>query len=179
MTGKGDRWGRDRLGWSAPAFMAASTPALPPLTCTAKGRHRWSAAVFLLRSRPAVGRSVLEACAGRKIRRLCLPAVPVLRAVCLLFTLCLPCPLPFTSSCPRSVCFAPFKFCFVCAPVHCHARQDRSGPAVCRRVRASSLQAARLSRWQLQHGPAVAARATVHLLTPSFPCRVHDPGPWV
>ena len=28
--------------------------------------------------------------------------------------------------------------------------------------RASSLPAARLSRWQLQHGPAVAARATVH-----------------
>ena len=52
------------------------------------------------------------------------------------------------------------------------------GPAVCQGqqfVRASSLflptslQAARLSRWQLQHGPAVAARAPVHLLTYLFP----------
>ena len=35
VTGKGDRWGRDSVGRSAPAFMAASTTALPPLTCTA------------------------------------------------------------------------------------------------------------------------------------------------
>ena len=32
VTGKGDRWGRDSVGRSAPAFMAASTTALPPLT---------------------------------------------------------------------------------------------------------------------------------------------------
>ena len=31
VTGKGDRWGRDRLGRSAPAFLAASTTALPHL----------------------------------------------------------------------------------------------------------------------------------------------------
>ena len=31
VTGKGDRWGRDRIGRSAPAFLAASTTALPHL----------------------------------------------------------------------------------------------------------------------------------------------------
>ena len=30
VTGKGDRWGRDRLGRSAPAFLSANTTALPP-----------------------------------------------------------------------------------------------------------------------------------------------------
>ena len=39
VTGKGDRWGRDKLGRSEPAFMAASTTVLPPLTCTASRRH--------------------------------------------------------------------------------------------------------------------------------------------
>ena len=32
VTGKGDRWGRDTLGRSEPAFLAASTIALPPPT---------------------------------------------------------------------------------------------------------------------------------------------------
>ena len=36
MTGKGVRWGRDRIGRSAPAFMAASTPALPHLPARRK-----------------------------------------------------------------------------------------------------------------------------------------------
>ena len=31
VTGKGDRWGRDRLGRSAPAFLSANTTALPPI----------------------------------------------------------------------------------------------------------------------------------------------------
>ena len=48
---------------------------------------------------------------------------------------------------------SPFKCCF--APVHFHVRQDR-------RVRLYEL-----SRWQLQHGPAEAARASV--VTFSFP----------
>ena len=46
VTGKGVRWGRDRLGRSAPAFMAANTFALPPLTCTARGRRHLAAVVF-------------------------------------------------------------------------------------------------------------------------------------
>ena len=44
MTVKGDRWeGDGRLGRSEPAFLAASTTALPPSTCTARreaGQHR-------------------------------------------------------------------------------------------------------------------------------------------
>ena len=31
VTGKGDRWGRDSIGRSAPAFLDASTTALPHL----------------------------------------------------------------------------------------------------------------------------------------------------
>ena len=35
VTGKGDRWGRDRIGRSAPAFLSASNIALPHLpNCT-------------------------------------------------------------------------------------------------------------------------------------------------
>ena len=48
-------------------------------------------------------------------------------------------------SCPRSVHFA-------LPPVHFHVLQDHH---------TNSLHAARLSCWQLQHGPAVAARAPV------------------
>ena len=50
VTGKGVSWGRDSVGRSAPAFMAASTPALPPPTCTARGRlHLQAAVVFAAR----------------------------------------------------------------------------------------------------------------------------------
>ena len=54
LTGKGDRWGRDRIGRSAPAFLAASTTALPPiyLHCTARGWPISSAAVVFA-ARPA------------------------------------------------------------------------------------------------------------------------------
>ena len=47
VTGKGIRWGRDSVGRSAPAFLAASTAALPPtyLHGTARGRPTSSAAV--------------------------------------------------------------------------------------------------------------------------------------
>ena len=140
VTGKGVRWGRDRIGRSAPAFL--STTALPPLTCTAKGR-RHLAAVVLLRGRPSVA-VCFEACAGRRVFRLCLPAVPCsagfLFACC---HLCLPCPLPFSTSCPRSfaqVCLPPFSLlcpvqfiCFVFFPCSFHVRQDHRllGPAVC------------------------------------------------
>ena len=90
-----------------------------------------------------------------------MPAVPVLRAVCLLFTLCLPCPLP-SSFLPRSFCLPPsIPLCFVCYLLHVHVRQDHrlAGPAVCLSVRASSSQAARLPRRQQQRGSAVGARA--------------------
>ena len=38
VTGKGVRWGRDRVGRSEPALLRASTTALPPPTCMARGR---------------------------------------------------------------------------------------------------------------------------------------------
>ena len=44
-------------------------------------------------------------------------------------------------------------FILLCPPVHVHVRQDR------RRRKLYGL-----SRWQLQHGPAVAARASVDFL---------------
>ena len=155
MTGKGVRWGRDRLGRSAPAFLSANTFALPPPTCTARqeaGRRRLRP-LCLLQDRPTAGCLFLEACAGRRIRWLCPPAVPVQQAVCL-STLCLPCPLPFTSVL-APVHFALLPLFLPCAP----------GSS---QVKATCLQAARLSRWQLQHGPAVAARAPVPFVTFTF-----------
>ena len=130
--------------------MAASITALPPLTCVAKGQPSSSAAVFLLRSRSTVA-VCFEACAGRRVRRLCPPAVAcsagfVVACRCLFCGLCaccqfcLPSPLPFSSFAPVQVCFAPLHL--LCLLVHCHVRQDRSGPAVCQGqqfVRASSL----------------------------------------
>ena len=134
--------------------MAASTSALPPLTCTARDQPSHLRLVVCCKA-GHLWAVCFEACAGRRIRWLCLPAVPVQQAVsacsglfCGLFgclPLCLPCPLPSSTS-----CFAPFTV--LCLPCSFHVLQDR-------RVRASSLPAARLSRWQLQHGPAVAARA--------------------
>ena len=177
MTGKGVSWGRDSVGRSAPAFMAASTTALPPLTCTeGKPSHRQ----LLFRCETGHLWAVrFEACAGRRVRRLCLPAVPVLQAFVLPALPILPAmPTALLNSCPRPVSFAPVKFAcprsfalfapcsLPCAP----GSSSVLGPAVCK--------LRELSRWQLQHGPAVAARAPVHL-TASFSCRVHDPGPWV
>ena len=46
-------------------------------------------------------------------------------------------------------------------------------------ARSASTKSSKLIRWQLQHGPAVAARAPVHFDSYLFSCRVHDPGPWV
>ena len=105
MTGKGDRWGGDRLGRSEPAFLSASTIALPPSTCTARreaGQHH----LRLFAARPANVCWLLccfEACAGQIVCRLCPPAVALFSRLCACSPL--PCPLPI-SSCPRSVCFA-------------------------------------------------------------------------
>ena len=184
VTGKGDRWGRDRLGRSEPAFLRASTTALPHLPALhgekqadvglqllfhCEAGHLWP---FVLRPVPGGGCVRLQCSVLRAFLFAChsLPAMPtalnVLAPVQLL-----------------QVCLPPFTLLRL-PPVPFHVRQDRQlGPAVCQGqqfVRASSLPAARLSRWQLQHGPAVAARAPVHLLTLlPFSCRVHDPGPWV
>ena len=125
VTGKGDRWGRDKLGRSAPAFLAASTTALPPPTCTARREaSRHCLRLLLFAARPAnCGRCLFEACAGRRIRWLCLPAVPCSAG-------CVPVhPLPamptalINALAPVQVCLPPF-ICFVC-PCSFHVRQDR------------------------------------------------------
>ena len=118
MTGKGDRWGRNRLGRSEPAFLSASTTALPPSTCTARREAGQLCGQLLLccEAGQLLAVVVFEACAGRRVRRLCLPAVPCsagfLFACC---QFCLPCPLPFISSCPRSSLLCPRSFHFCCA----------------------------------------------------------------
>ena len=116
MTGKGDRWGRDSVGRSEPAFLSANTFALPPLTCTARGKQRRRQLLFAARpancgpfvsSRPEPD--------GESAGCVCLQ--------CLFCGLCACChPLPamptvLISSCPRSVCLPQFiLLCF--APVH-------------------------------------------------------------
>ena len=155
MTGKGVRWGRDRLGRSEPAFLRARTAALPPPTCTARGRlqHHLQLLSFCCKTGHLLAvcflRPVPDGASAGCVACSCL----VLRAVfCLPCHLCLPCPLP-SSVCPRSCAF-------VLCPVH----------SMCARIVSACLQAARLSCWQLQHGPAVAARAPVPFLTfPLFP----------
>ena len=180
MTGKGDRWGRDRLGRSEPAFL--STTALPHLParreadvicgCVFAARPA-NCGPFVLRSVPdgeSAGCVCLQRfCSAGFVCACChfLPAMPT--------ALLNSCPRSFASSllCPYSCAFACHLF-IPCAP---GSPLSRAGGLFS--VRASSLPAARLSRWQLQHGPAVAARAPVHLTFFLFPCRVHDPGPWV
>ena len=155
------------------------SPHLP-----ARGRRHPAAAVFLLRSWPTVGR-LFEACAGRRIRWLCPPAVACSAGGVPAFTLCLPSPLPSSTFLPPFKLFCPVHllpcalppFIAMCARITVVRASSLLGPAVCC---ATSLQATKLSRWQLQHGPAVAARAPVHFVDSyPFSCRVHDPGPWV
>ena len=118
VTGKGDRWGRDRLGRSAPAFMAASTPALPhPPALHVERQAVKSSAAVVLAARPAnCGPFVCcEACAGQRIRWLCLPAV-VCSAGCVPACLCLPCPLPSSTFLPHSSLLCPVQV-LLCLPL--------------------------------------------------------------
>ena len=113
VTGKGDRWGRDKLGRSEPAFLSASTPALPPPTCTARGqRHQ---RLFFCCKAGHLWAVCFEACAGRRVRRLCPPAVALFCGLCA--CLSLPAmPTARSSSCPvQSFCFALPRSC-PCAP---------------------------------------------------------------
>ena len=151
MTGKGERWGRDRLGRSAPAFIAASTTALPPRLTTrqadvvcgccfaARPANCW---LFVLR--PVQGG---ESAGCVRLQWLC-------SAGCVF----LPCHL--CHAMPTALLMFLPPFCSFCLPLFI---------SMCARIiiKPTCLQAARLSCWQLQHGPAVAARAPV--LTFSFP----------
>ena len=129
----------------------ASTTALPPPTCTA-----WREAGQHLRLLFCCGAGQLLAVVSSRPVPVGLSAGSVrlqrpssAGCACLPATFALPCPLPFSSVCPRSLCFAPTCL-FPCAP-------GSSQATVCK------LQG--LPCWQLQHGPAVAVRAPVLTFT--------------
>ena len=175
MTGKGDRWGRDSVGRFAPAFLSANTFALPPPTCTARreagqlcgsccGFAAKPANCWLLVLRPVPGgESAGCVCLQCLFSGLlfALPSLPAMPTALIKF---LP---PFSLLCPHSFALFAFHLFLPCAP----GSFEVLGPAVCK--------LRELSRWQLQHGPAVAARAPGPFDCFSFSCRVHDPGPWV
>ena len=111
VTGKGDRWGRDRqVGRSEPAFLAASTTVLPPSTCTARREagQRHLAAVVLLRGLPSAGRCFFlrPVPGGESAGCVCLQCL-VQQAVCLL-AFAMQCPLPSSTFLP------PFNFILLC-----------------------------------------------------------------
>ena len=159
VTGKGDRWEGDRQSRSEPAFGVAGTIVLPPPTCTA----RQEAGQRRLR--------LLFCCeAGQLLAVVSLRPVPDgLSAACV--RLQRPCSAGFVACCrlchamPTAlIVLAPVQCCF--APCSFHVRQDRRKLLY------------ELSRWQLQHGPAVAARASLDSYAFLF-TEVIDPGPWL
>ena len=157
--------------------MAASTPALPPLTCTARGQPTSAAAVVVCCKAGHLWPCVLRPVPGGESAG-CVRLQWLFCGLCACCRLCLPCPLP-SSSCPRSVCL-------VLCPLHCAFPPFIPCAPGSPFSRASSLFVSQgqqfasygLSRWQLQHGPAVAARAPVHLTLFFFLQSPFDPGPW-
>ena len=149
MTGKGDRWERDRQGRSEPAFQVPAPPhSLHQPALHGERPANICGCCFAARPVPAGSSAAVyyKASAGRIIRRLCLPAVALFSRLC----------LPDAFAMPTALIISLPLFCFDLPPppVHFHVRQDRR----------NSLQ--ELSRWQLQRGSAVAARA---------PCCIHPP----
>ena len=130
MTGKGDTWGRDRLGRSAPAFLSANTTALPPPTCTARGRTTlWQ---------------LLFRCEAGQLWAVCfLRPVPggesagCVRLQCLFCGLCacrvhpLPAiPTALLNSLPPFILLCPVQSFALFAPCSCHVRQDRQKSSI-------------------------------------------------
>ena len=113
--------GGRQVGRSEPAFRVASTTALPPPTCTARQEagQRRLLAVLLLRGLYRLDRRQLffKACAGRIVRRLCLPAAALFSRLCLPVHLCHPCLLPSTLRLPHSVLISPPLFITMCARI--------------------------------------------------------------
>ena len=161
--------------------MSASTTVLPPPTCTARreaGQHlrllfccEAGQLLAVVSLRPVPGRSS-AGCV--RLQWLC-------SAGCVPARLCHAMPTALNVLAPvhlLQVCLPPFTllrlplFIAMCARIGFRASSLSSNQHVCK--------LRELSRWQLQHGPAEAARAPVHFfdLLP-FSCRVHDPGPWV
>ena len=97
----------------------ASTTALPPPTCTARreaGQHLLAAVLLRGLYRPDRLRLFcFKACAGRIVRRLCLPAAALFSRLCLPATFAMPCPLPSSTFLPHSMLLCPTCSC-PCAP---------------------------------------------------------------
>ena len=110
MTGKGDRWGRNKVGRSEPAFLSASTIALPPSTCTAR-REAGQLCRRLLFFCEAVQllAVVFETCAGRRVRRLCPPAAALFCGLCV----CLPWKRQAYWSVPLCICIFIYLFIYL------------------------------------------------------------------
>ena len=144
-TGKGDRWEGDvSVGPSPPPEWPAPPHSLhqPAL----HGKRPANFICWLLFCCEACTGRIVCSCSSRPVQvgssagRVCLQRPCSAGFVCL-STLAIHTCCPHQRSCPRSVLISP-------PPVHYHVRQDRR-----------ELQG--LSCWQLQHGPAVAARAPV------------------
>ena len=168
VIGKGDRWGRDRLGRSAPAFLSANTTALPPFTCTAwrEAGQLCGSCCFRCEAGQLWAVCFFEACAGRRIRWLCPPAVAVQQAFCL--PAILPAmPTALISSCPISsfALFAPVPS--MCARIVIQHYTNMF--ASCKTVPLAAATRA------CSGGPCAGSNFDIS----SFSCRVHDPGPWV
>ena len=138
MTGKGVRWGRDSLGRSEPALMAASTTVLPPLTCTARGRRHLRQLLFLLRGWPSVAVvSSRPVPGGESAGCVCLQCLFCrLLFACCHFACHAHCPShhlpPFSLLCalPRSFCFP--LFIAMCARIGFRASSLSSNQHVCK-----------------------------------------------
>ena len=125
VTGKGDRWGGDSVGRSAPAFLRASTTALPHLPALHGERQAdivGSCCVFAARPancwlfvlRPVPGG---ESAGCVRLQWLC-------SAGCVPACLCHAIPTALLNSLPPFILLCPVHlFCF--APCSVHVRQDR------------------------------------------------------
>ena len=102
VTGKGDRWGRDRLGRSAPAFL--STIALPHLPARREADVIWQ---LLFAAKPANWWPCVlrPEPGGESAGCVCLQCLFCGLCACCHF--CLPCPLPSSSSCPVQFALPP------------------------------------------------------------------------
>ena len=69
VTGKGDRWGRDRVGRSEPTFLSASTIALPhqPALHGMRPANLISWLLLCCEAGQLLAVCFFEACAGRRV----------------------------------------------------------------------------------------------------------------
>ena len=155
--------GGRQVGRSEPAFRVTSTTALPPPTCTTwreAGRRRLLAVVLLrgLYRPDRLQQLCFKACAGRIVRRLCLPAAASLSRLRVPATFAMPCPLPLFTS-PHSILLCPHLFISM-----------RAG--IVQVVRTVLLAATTRA---CSGGPCASSPVTFTL----FPAESIDPGPWV